>query len=200
MNNIRIILILSFVFCTNVLKAKTNPVDLGLSVKWAECNVGAKNPWEAGNYYYWGDPSGEKALEDIFSNEDSIMDITGTARDIAKVNMGGNWRMPTCKELNELVEKCYWQVETLNGVNGFRVKGPNGNSIFIPAVGGYDRGVFRTDQGAGLWSGTFNFEWNRIDFLLVWIKQYGNCDSQIIKVNLRQGSMRYKFNVRAVCK
>ena len=61
-------------------------------------------------------------------------------------------------------------------------------------------GVFRTDQGAGLWSGTFNFEWNRIDFLLVWIKQYGNCDSQIIKVNLRQGSMRYKFNVRAVCK
>lgn len=30
-------------------------VDLGLSVKWATCNVGAANPWDYGDYFAWGE-------------------------------------------------------------------------------------------------------------------------------------------------
>ena len=49
--------------------------------------------------------------------------------------MGGNWRMPTSDEITELNDKCTGQWTTLNGVNGYKVTGPNGNSIFLPAAG-----------------------------------------------------------------
>ena len=121
-------------------------------------------------------------------------DIVGSPKDMAKANMGGDWRMPTSDELKELEENCTWEVESRNNVRGFKVTGKNGASIFVPAIGAYDRGVFRTDQGAGLWSGSFNQKWKKIDFMLVWVQE-----SDKSKVNVRQATMRYKFNVRAVC-
>ncbi|MEE1090753.1 MAG: hypothetical protein UH103_04940, partial [Paludibacteraceae bacterium] len=57
--------------------------------------------------------------------------------DAAKVNWGGDWRMPTDEELTELREKCTWEWTTLNGVNGYKVIGVNGNSIFLPTAGYY---------------------------------------------------------------
>ena len=53
--------------------------------------------------------------------------------DAAAVNMGGSWRMPTAEEQEELIDECTWTGTTLNGVEGYNVKGPNGNSIFLPA-------------------------------------------------------------------
>ena len=50
-------------------------------------------------------------------------------------NGGGNWRMPTKAEIKELVEKCTWTWTTYNGVDGQKVTGPNGNSIFLPVTG-----------------------------------------------------------------
>ena len=55
--------------------------------------------------------------------------------DAATANWGGNWRMPTKDELNELRTKCTWTWTTQNDVNGYSVTGPNGNSIFLPAAG-----------------------------------------------------------------
>lgn len=188
-------------FCHPVF-AQTKAVDLGLSVKWADCNVGAENPSDAGKYFIWGDPSGMKKSTEIFFSEDVIGDITGTIRDIAKVNMGGSWRMPTSNELKELRDSCEWKIENLNGIDGFRVTGKNGASIFLPAIGAYDRGNFRTDQGAGLWSGTLNKKWNKIDFMLICVWKENddmNKEQYRSKVNVRQATMRYKFNVRAVC-
>lgn len=55
--------------------------------------------------------------------------------DAAYVNMGADWRMPTYDELKELKSKCTWTRTTQNGTKGYRVTGPNGKSIFLPAAG-----------------------------------------------------------------
>lgn len=87
------------------------PVDLGLSVQWAACNIGASSPEQYGNYYTWN------------KTDDAIN------------TLADNWRMPTVKELQELKEKCTWKVEFLKRIRGYRVIGPNGNSIFLPFAG-----------------------------------------------------------------
>lgn len=84
-------------------------VDLGLSVKWATCNVGAKTPGDYGAYYTY---------------EESLY-----------IYWGGTWRTPTRLEFEELVHECTWTWTYQNGNRGYRVTGPNGNSIFLPAAG-----------------------------------------------------------------
>ena len=114
-------------------------VDLGLSVKWATCNVGATSPEEYGHYFAWGEtsPKEEYTEENSLTYEKEMSDIAGNAQyDAATANWGGDWRMPTYDELKELSENCTWKWTTQNGVNGYNVEGPNGNSIFLPAAGG----------------------------------------------------------------
>ena len=113
-------------------------VDLGLSVKWATCNVGATSPEDYGNYYAWGETSTKSSYTSDNSKTygKSMGDIKGNSNyDAATANWGGSWRMPTELEMRELKGKCTWTWTTQNGVNGFNVKGPNGNSIFLPAAG-----------------------------------------------------------------
>lgn len=113
-------------------------VDLGLSVKWATCNVGANKPEEYGNYYAWG----ETITKSSYTSDNSktygkaMNDISGNSSyDAARANWGGSWRMPTKAEMQELKDRCTWTWTTQNGVKGYKVKGPNGNSIFLPAAG-----------------------------------------------------------------
>ena len=129
-------------------------IDLGLSVKWASCNVGATAPEEYGGYYAWGETS-EKSdyswdtykycngtstsmtkycTSVAYGTVDNKTTLEPTD-DVATVKWGGNWRMPTGAEQDELINNCTWQWTSLNGVNGYRVTGPNGNSIFLPAAG-----------------------------------------------------------------
>ena len=65
-----------------------------------------------------GSPSGEKNATEIFSDVNEISDIVGTSKDIAKANLGGNWRMPTSDELKELEANCTWEIERRNDVPG----------------------------------------------------------------------------------
>ena len=123
-------------------------VDLGLSVKWATCNVGAETPEAYGNYYAWG----ETTTKTDYSSSNSAtyglsysqlqtqgyIDSEGNLNpqyDAASANWGGDWRMPTRAELSELLTNCTWTSTTQNGVSGYNVEGPNGNSIFLPAAG-----------------------------------------------------------------
>ena len=63
-------------------------------------------------------------------------DISGNSSyDAAAANWGGAWRMPTFEEMQELIDRCAWTWTTQNGVKGFKVIGPNSNSIFLPAAG-----------------------------------------------------------------
>lgn len=191
---LRTLLSLSILIFASANAWAQRAVDLGLSVRWADMNVGADRPSDSGDYFNWGDPSGRLTPNQIFSSEYEVGDIVGTKRDIAAVNMGAPWRMPTSRELCELHEKCDWNAEMRSGVKGFRVTGPNGNSIFLPVYGAYIRGEYIDDEGCGLWSGSYNDKYNRIDFILLWIRDDGS-----IKIDVRQANMSAMFNVRAVC-
>ena len=65
-----------------------------------------------------------------------MSDISGNSMyDVARAKWGGSWRLPTKKELEELESKCKWEWTIQNGKKGYKVTGPNGNSIFMPAAG-----------------------------------------------------------------
>ena len=117
-------------------------VDLGLSVKWATCNVGATSPSGYGDYFAWGEtsPKSEYTEENSITCGKDMGDISGDSRyDAARANWGGSWRMPTKAEIEELVNKCKTRWTTYNGRNGRLVTGPNGKSIFLPAAGSRER-------------------------------------------------------------
>ena len=124
-------------------------VDLGLSVKWATCNLGASKPTEYGGYYQW---AGTKDVSDrkiklgwsncpyhTGSDYDSgwtkynMNPSYGTVDnktvleamdDAASVAIGGKWRMPTDEEWTELrnTDNCSWTWTTIDGVNGCKVQ------------------------------------------------------------------------------
>jgi len=133
-------------------------VDLGLSVKWATCNVGASSPADDGNYYAWG----ETQIKSDYSEGNSITwrktmgDIGGDPQhDVARASWGGSWRLPMRSEFAELVEECRWVWTTMYGHNGYEIVGPNGNSIFLPAAG-YRTGssLNRAGSHGNYWSST----------------------------------------------
>lgn len=109
-------------------------IDLGLSVNWAECNVGADAPQEAGVRVPYGNTNGTRLYDyDVPAN------ICGTIYDIAVKKMGDGWRMPTEREMVELLENCTMTTDEVDGVMGVRLTGQTGNSIFLPATGeGYN--------------------------------------------------------------
>ena len=137
-------------------------VDLGLSVKWATCNIGADSPEDYGDYFVWGEtrPKAEysdancKTIKkqsfftklfnfghsDAYANVENLPDdISGNAQyDTASANWDGTWRMPTVAEFEELCNKCKWTWTSQGRHKGYKVTGPNGNSIFLPAAGWRD--------------------------------------------------------------
>lgn len=152
-------------------------VDLGLSVKWAGWNVGATSPEEYGGYYAWGETEEKSDYwwdtyeyasdsngngygdegENFDDNEIIYIgsNISGTQYDVAHQKWGDSWRMPTYDEIEELINDCSWTWITYKGVNGQKVTGPNGNSIFLPAAGGRDGTSFDDKDSCGFyWSGT----------------------------------------------
>ena len=130
-------------------------VDLGLSVKWAICNVGANSPEDYGDYFAWGETEPKEVYDwstykycngsyDSLTKYNTSSSCGTTVDnktqleltdDAARANWGGRWRMPTEAELTELREQCTWTWTSQNGVNGYKVTSKsNGNSIFLPAA------------------------------------------------------------------
>lgn len=131
-------------------------VDLGLSVLWADCNVGADSPAASGVYVAWGELEAKDeylmknyrfCLGDFNTptkyyafNPDRISTVPDGKTilepedDIATVMLGGGWRSPTSDEIMELTQKCAWEWAA-GDAPGYRVTGPNGNTIFLPAAG-----------------------------------------------------------------
>ena len=148
-------------------------VDLGLSVKWATCNVGADSPEDYGDYFAWGETKPKSTYK--WSTYEWCQGSTTTltkyctyssygkvdnktqldlSDDAARANWGGSWRMPTHDELTELREKCSWTGTTQNGVEGYKVTSKtNGNSIFLPAAGyRYVSSLLRAGSYGYYWS------------------------------------------------
>ena len=115
-------------------------VDLGLSVKWATCNVGASTSEGFGNFYAWGEVNTkwEYTKENSETWDIEVGNISGEKTyDVARLCLGEGWRIPTEYEARELIDKCTWISTNMNGIKGSKVIGPNGNSIFLPAAGYY---------------------------------------------------------------
>ena len=146
------------VACGNDENVEELAVDLGLSVKWASCNVGANSPEEYGDYFAWGEisPKSSYTEDNSLTYDVPMSDISGNPQyDAARANWGGGWRMPTKSEIDELVENCTWEWTKLNGVNGYKVTGPNGNSIFLPAAGyRYGMSSYNVGSYGFFWSST----------------------------------------------
>jgi hypothetical protein len=185
-------------------------VDLGLSVKWATMNVGANAPEKYGYYFAWGETKpkdtyrwstytlckgSSKTMTKYCTSSDygtvdnkTILDLED---DAAHVNWGGSWRMPTHDEFTELRTECTWEWITLNGMKGYKVTGPNGNSIFLPAAGArYDSSLNNAGDYGYYWSSSLYTDsplggWN-LDFNLSNFSMYG-------------GSRFGGQSVRAVC-
>lgn len=166
-------------------------VDLGLSVEWADRNVGATSAFGAGYYFAWGetevkercdmdnyaysDSNGKNGYTYLGTGTDtsSSYSISGTQYDAARTIWGGTWRMPTHIEMRELIENCTWVSTTEGGASGYRITGPSGKSIFLPALGwksGSDvyyagsYGYYWTGQIESLLPQTFNTKAIRLDF------------------------------------
>ena len=110
-------------------------VDLGLSVKWAEFNLGAYKSSDIGNYFYWAEnkPSINGKSINKHINAETFGDISGIEEfDAATHIYGENWRLPTAEECKELLCKCTWEEKCIDGIEGRLVSAPNGNSIFLP--------------------------------------------------------------------
>ena len=149
-------------------------VDLGLSVKWAKCNVGAEKETDAGLYFAWGETTGYTAsqveTDKQFSwsdykygnsrsnltkyNQSDSKTVLESTDDAASQIMGGDWRMPTQDELLELYNNTTNEWATINGVSGRKFTSKkNGNSIFIPAAGYCSDGsVGGVGSYGGVWS------------------------------------------------
>lgn len=144
-------------YCSN--NEHYHGVDLGLSsnILWACCNLGASKPEEYGNYYAYAETTTKNVYSEVnywyfyydyqFGGQYSYYeligsgtikgcDISGTAFDVVTHEWNEGWRTPTEKEIQELVDSCTWTWTTKNGIIGYKVTGPNNNSIFLPASGG----------------------------------------------------------------
>ena len=150
-----VLLVLMVMPFGTVSAKKMKAVDLGLSIKWAPCNVGANSPEDFGNYYAWGEiaPKAEYSWKTLrfcgdaggnsfskyntkerYGAVDNLVQLE-LADDAARANLRGKWRMPTMEEWKELREKCEWEWTEVNGVKGYKVTGPSGKSIFLPCAG-----------------------------------------------------------------
>ncbi len=108
----------------------TKEVDLGLpsGTIWAGWNVGANSPEEYGGYYAWG----ETEEKECYDRETYV---GGNAPRFDFDQWTGGWHIPNNSQVDELIDNCTWTWITYKGVNGYKVTGPNGNSIFLPAAG-----------------------------------------------------------------
>lgn len=155
------------------------PVDLGLSVKWASCNVGAKSPEDYGEYFAWGETTTRQyfGLKDYKWYEGTTSSITKycisskygvvdnkasleSNDDVAAVRWG-SWRIPTEQEWRELCTKCKWKWTSANGKKGYSVTGPNGKSIFLPLPGIYTDYLLQFPNENGYyWANSIYSNWS----------------------------------------
>lgn len=195
----------------SAIEDSRDAVDLGLSVDWAVCNVGAKYPWECGDYIAWGETeakeeytagnctsSGKSLGERKIRREPALLETN----DAASVKWGENWRMPLIQEMDELENLCIWIPTSICGNPGYQIVGPNGNSIFLPLTG-YKKGSKLVNPSqAQYWCSGFGGPFGNDDayfmnFPFEWDKDFsrylGRCirpvDGSTVKQRLKIGQL-----------
>lgn len=163
-------------------------VDLGLSVKWATWNMGAKRVGDYGGYYNWGDPYNKNSSA-------KMSDITNSEYDMPHIQWKDEWRMPTKKEWDELYNNCTWEYiknyDDSLGLNGMLVTGPNNNSIFLPLGGNIQNDGSSWQKGVYgyYWTSNANKEKDFIPYRSVFMTSY---------FEIKEASSMSKSSIRAV--
>ena len=193
-------------------------VDLGLpsGKKWAKCNLGATSEEEYGLYYQWGDIVGYTA-EQVWNDKqfdwgDYKYSIDGSDTNFNKYNsndgktvldleddavyatLGGNWRMPTIDDFQELIDGTTVQITSINGVYGIKLTSKNNNNyIFFPFAGcAYSGAMDYVGSYFSCWSSNLRDLGNYYAFYL-----YGNsgCNLELGYFDRRYGnSIRGIYN------
>lgn len=148
-------------------------VNLGLpsGTLWADRNIGADSPEDYGAYFAWGETKAKSRYDrSTYKWYDSSEDLTKyctdsdygftdgkkaleVSDDAATAYWGDRWCMPTSRQIKELLDNCSWIWTTRNGISGYKVMGPNSNSIFLPAAGVRDYGnLWRAGSDLYYWS------------------------------------------------
>ena len=162
-------------------------VDLGLSVLWANCNLGAQAVDDFGGHYAWGDPTGKLWSGDgitldretntyswdtpNYGGNNPPEDISGTELDVVTANWGDGWRLPTLAEAKELCEQCQWILCNRGDIKWYEVIGPNGNSIIIKLAGYYGddisnrfhAGPYKTNEIGYYWTSSICHNYHYAD-------------------------------------
>ena len=159
-------------------------IDLGLpsGLLWASTNVGAEKPEDFGLYFAWGETQGYSGITDTKKFNWSDYELCGgSSSTLTKYNNNSSYgtvdnltvleqvddaayvsdnscRMPTEADLEELIANTTSIWETLNGVEGRRFTSKtNGNSIFVPAAGSWNKGsVYDVGSNGILWSSSLD--------------------------------------------
>ena len=188
-------------------------VDLGLSVKWATCNVGATKPEEYGDYFAWGETQPKSTYDwgtykycngsptsltkyctDSYYGTIDNKTTLELSDDAARANWGGSWRMPTDAELTELREQCTWTWTTQNGVYGYKVtskkSGYTNKSIFLPEAGCRYEWSLGSAVGGYYWSSSLYTDYPSNAWDVAFDSDYVYWDDN---------NRYYGFSVRPVC-
>ena len=138
--------------------APSGAVDMGLSVYWASCNLGAYVPQQFGDYYAWGETQPKKVFTwdnyawckdgsytnlQRYNNNENWGIVDNKAHldmddDAAQAKLHGTWHIPSKENWQELCDECEWEWTSSyneSGVEGYIVKAKNGNSLFLPGAG-----------------------------------------------------------------
>ncbi len=172
-------------------------VDLGLSVKWATCNIGANDPTDKGHFFAWGETEAKAffskdtyRLNSFWGGYKKIgNNIAGTKYDAAAVQWGGFWRMPTKEEMQELIESCSWEWTMINGTKGSIIS-RNYNKIFLPYTQAMSGRGFLGNTSGSYWTSTLDEDkdtgWKSYVWgLLFFGSDFQKIDNLILRTNGR---------------
>ena len=169
-----------------------NAVDLGLpsGTLWCTHNVGSNNDFDYGDLYVWG--GGRPINMQNSVDYAGITNIIGTSYDAASLRLGDKWQLPSEAQVSELIEKCKWVWESKDGHAGYVLFGPNGNSMFLPAVG-------CVVSNKNKYTGQFGYYWigesNTDDVSLAKELLFG-----LGEINIESGRKNVGRSIRAVYK
>lgn len=152
-------------------------VDMGLSVDWATCNLGAKDPLDFGTFYAWGEVSSKSFYSwdnyKYYSSQDVQLLKYNTVKGYGKVDgltrmqpgddpattlLGSGWRTPTYKELSELLNGCSWVTKTKNEVKYLLAQSNSTGATMVFPLGGLYSGADKQYEGdsACVWTSDLN--------------------------------------------
>jgi len=201
-------------------------VDLGLSVYWGECNLGATTPEGYGDRYAWGERTAKTDFTlynySYYTSGDIETHNTGQSNihfskytpwfknadtktrldlddDAAHVKIGGKWRIPTMSECEELIEKCTWTRTTRNGVNVFEVKSNiNGAIIYFPLPGVIDETGWVAEKYGVYWTADMSTGSDSWGHIFFMVKNEVGSKENIIDVRSRSYERWYGLPIRPI--